>query len=79
MGIISHSNANVGGMDRSSRGLREFMRAFRALGLEKRSGGKMQIDEAMFKSFDTNGDGVVSLAEVPPRGVKLFDRSGVNR
>jgi len=39
------------------------MRAFRALGLEKRSGGKVEIDEAMFSSFDTNGDGVVSLKE----------------
>ena len=33
--------------------LREFMRAFRALGLPKRDGGKMAVDEAMFKSFDT--------------------------
>ena len=33
--------------------LREFMRAFRALGLPKRDGGKMTVDEAMFKSFDT--------------------------
>ena len=45
-------------------GMREFMRAFRALGLEKRSGEKMAIDEAMFKSFDTNGDGYVSLEEL---------------
>ena len=43
--------------------LREFMRAFRALGLQKRSGGKMVIDEAMFTSFDTNGDGHVDLYE----------------
>ena len=27
--------------------------AFRAIGLEKRSGEKMAVDEAMFKSFDT--------------------------
>ena len=39
------------------------MRAFRALGLPKRDGGKMEVDEAMFKSFDTNGDGFVDLKE----------------
>ena len=38
-------------------------RAFRALGLKKRSGDKLEMDEAMFKTFDTNGDGVVSLQE----------------
>jgi Ca2+-binding EF-hand superfamily protein len=43
--------------------MREFMRAFRALGLEKRSGEKMEIDQAMFKSFDSNGDGFVTLEE----------------
>jgi len=42
---------------------REFMRAFRALGLKKRSGSDMKVDMAMFDSFDTNGDGVVSLEE----------------
>lgn len=42
---------------------REFMRAFRALGLEKRGGEKMEIDVAMFKSFDSNGDGFVTLEE----------------
>lgn len=41
----------------------EFQRAFRALGLKKRSGEKMSIDQAMFAKFDTNGDGRVSLAE----------------
>lgn len=41
----------------------EFMRAFRALGLQKRSGEKMKIDLDMFKSFDTNGDGYVTLEE----------------
>ena len=45
-------------------------RAFRALGLKKRSGEKMEMDEAMFKQFDTSGDGNVSLEEfesnVPP-------------
>jgi len=44
-------------------GDREFMRAFRALGLEKRGGEKMQVDIDMFKSFDTNGDGFVTLEE----------------
>ena len=43
--------------------MRDFMRAFRALGLEKRSGEKMKIDEEMFKQFDTNGDGAVTLEE----------------
>jgi Ca2+-binding EF-hand superfamily protein len=43
--------------------MREFMRAFRALGLKKRSGGKLEGDAEMFNSFDTNGDGFVSLAE----------------
>ena len=43
--------------------MREFMRAFRALGLEKRTGEKMTVDEGMFKAFDSNGDGFVTLAE----------------
>ena len=43
--------------------MREFQRAFRALGLKKRTGEKMEVDQAMFNSFDTNGDGVVSLKE----------------
>ena len=42
----------------------EFQRAFRALGLLKRSGAKLEVDQAMFDSFDTNGDGVVSLQEI---------------
>ena len=41
----------------------ELKRAFRAMGLQKRSGEKLEVDDAMFKSFDTNGDGKVSLAE----------------
>merc|ERR550514_1189216 len=41
----------------------ELKRAFRALGLKKRDGGKLEVDEEMFKSFDTNGDGKVSLEE----------------
>ena len=44
--------------------INEFQRAFRALGLKKRSGEKMQIDQAMFNAFDSNGDGVVTLAEL---------------
>lgn len=32
--------------------MREFQRAFRALGLKKRSGEKMNVDLAMFNSFD---------------------------
>ena len=41
----------------------ELKRAFRALGLKKRDGSKLEVDEEMFKSFDTNGDGKVSLVE----------------
>ena len=44
--------------------MREFQRAFRALGLKKRTGEKMEVDQAMFDSFDTNGDGVVSLKDL---------------
>ena len=42
----------------------EFQRAFRALGLKKRSGAKMEVDQKMFNAFDTNRDGRVSLAEL---------------
>ena len=41
----------------------ELKRAFRAIGLQKRSGEKLEMDEEMFKSFDTNGDGKVSVEE----------------
>ena len=34
--------------------IHEFARAFRAFGLPKRDGSKMEMDHAMFKSFDTN-------------------------
>jgi len=44
--------------------MHEFGRAFRALGLKKRTGEKLEMDVAMFKSFDTNGDGVVDLKEL---------------
>ena len=39
-------------------------RAFRAMGLPKRDGSKMEMDKAMFKSFDTNGDGFISMEEL---------------
>merc|ERR1719321_1047496 len=41
----------------------EMKRAFRAIGLKKRGGEKFEMDDEMFKSFDTNGDGMVSLEE----------------
>ena len=41
----------------------QFQRAFRALGLKKRSGVKVKVDQAMFDSFDTNKDGMISIAE----------------
>merc|ERR1719424_874344 len=43
--------------------IREMQRAFRAIGLKKRDGSKMEVDLEMFNSFDTNKDGKVSLAE----------------
>ena len=43
--------------------MEEFKRAFRAIGLKKRSGEKIAVDDAMFKAFDTNGDGKVTLEE----------------
>jgi len=59
--------------------MKEFYRAFRALGLEKRTGEKMEIDKAMFDSFDTNGDGFVSLVEfqeglLPKTRKKIVDK-----
>merc|ERR1712166_1139812 len=42
----------------------EISRAFRAMGLPKRDGTKMDMDHAMFKSFDTNGDGLISMEEL---------------
>merc|ERR1739848_553418 len=41
----------------------ELKRAFRAIGLKMRGGEKFELDDAPFKSFDTNGDGKVSLEE----------------
>eukprot|EP00325_Prymnesiales_sp_UTEX-LB-985_P009048 CAMPEP_0174694224 /NCGR_PEP_ID=MMETSP1094-20130205/833_1 /TAXON_ID=156173 /ORGANISM="Chrysochromulina brevifilum, Strain UTEX LB 985" /LENGTH=259 /DNA_ID=CAMNT_0015890381 /DNA_START=58 /DNA_END=833 /DNA_ORIENTATION=+ len=50
----------------------EIARAFRALGLPKRSGEKMDIDKATFKSFDTNGDGYVTMEELD---ANLYDKT----
>ena len=44
--------------------LGEMQRAFRAIGLQKRSGKKLEVDQQMFNSFDTNGDGVVDFTEL---------------
>ena len=41
----------------------EFKRAFRAIGLKKRDGSKYDVDQEMFNSFDTNGDGKIQLQE----------------
>jgi Ca2+-binding EF-hand superfamily protein len=51
----------------------ELKRAFRAIGLAKRTGEKYELDEATFKSFDTNGDGKVSIEELSakaPEGLR---------
>lgn len=62
----------------------ELRRAFRALGLKKRSGAKMGMDEATFRSFDTNGDGERPSRratqprigrDVSPRGAPLTSRA----
>ena len=37
--------------------------AFRAIGLKRRSGKKAIMDERMFRSFDTDGDGKISPQE----------------
>merc|ERR1711935_953795 len=47
----------------------EISRAFRAIGMPKRDGTKMEMDHATFKSFDTNGDGVISMEELD-KGLK---------
>merc|ERR1719272_1724076 len=47
----------------------EISRAFRAIGMPKRDGTKMDMDHATFKSFDTNGDGVISMEELD-KGLK---------
>jgi Ca2+-binding EF-hand superfamily protein len=43
--------------------MEEFQRAFRAMGLPKRDGSKMEVDQKMFESFDEDGDGYISLVE----------------
>merc|ERR1712166_1200276 len=48
------------GFDRAGEGkipIQDFYRAFRAMGLPKRDGEKMEMDKKMFDSFDSNGDG----------------------
>ena len=50
----------------------EFKRGFRALGLKKRSGEDLEMDAAMFASFDTNKDGVVTLEEFE---ANLFEKT----
>lgn len=46
------------------RWLRSAGSAFRALGLPKRDGTKLEMDREMFNSFDTSGDGFCDLAEL---------------
>lgn len=41
----------------------EFQRAFRALGMKKRSGEKLEMDQTMFNGFDRNKDGLVTIEE----------------
>ena len=40
----------------------ELKRAFRAIGLEKRTGAKAELDAKTFAAMDTNGDGVIVRA-----------------
>merc|ERR1711977_613861 len=61
----------------------ELKRAFRAIGLKKRDGSKIEVDEEMFKSFDTNGDGKVSLEEFeanlkPKTRAKIAEKLNAN-
>merc|ERR1711865_1057138 len=54
------------GFDRAGEGkipIQDFYRAFRAMGLPKRDGEKMEMDKKMFESFDSNGDVFVTLVE----------------
>ena len=39
----------------------ELKRAFRAIGLPKRSGAKLELDEQMFRSMDTDGNGKLDV------------------
>ena len=39
----------------------ELKRAFRAIGLQKRSGEKVELDEATFHAMDTDGNGKIDV------------------
>ena len=41
----------------------ELMRAFKAIGLKKRDGEKLEMDRKMFAMLDTDGSGMVDLDE----------------
>ena len=41
----------------------ELQRAFRAIGLPKRSGEKLELDAQMFKQMDTDGNGMIDVQE----------------
>lgn len=41
----------------------ELQRAFRAIGLPKRSGEKLELDAQMFKQMDTDGNGMIDVIE----------------
>merc|ERR1711865_786014 len=68
--VARHNKYNLAdifkGFDRAGEGkipIQDFYRAFRAMGLPKRDGEKMEMDKKMFESFDSNGDGFVTLVE----------------
>jgi len=68
--VARHNKYNLAdifkGFDRAGEGkipMQDFYRAFRAMGLPKRDGEKMEMDKKMFDSFDSNGDGFVTLVE----------------
>jgi Ca2+-binding EF-hand superfamily protein len=68
--VARHNKYNLAdifkGFDRAGEGkipMQDFYRAFRAMGLPKRDGAKMEMDKKMFDSFDSNGDGFVTLVE----------------
>mmetsp|Transcript_31097 Transcript_31097/g.73811 ORF Transcript_31097/g.73811 Transcript_31097/m.73811 type:complete len:252 (-) Transcript_31097:75-830(-) len=68
--VARHNKYNLAdifkGFDRGGEGkipMADFYRAFRAMGLPKRDGEKVEMDKKMFDSFDSNGDGFVTLVE----------------
>ena len=70
--VARHNKYNLAdifkGFDRGGEGkipIQDFYRAFRAMGLPKRDGEKMEMDKKMFDSFDSNGDGFVTLVTTP--------------